>query len=76
MNQKTSKRLRKVLLEKTSAVLLLVREHYGETTGEIETPQAVWRRFKDLYKQGKVPPSLFTKSERSIELDGNNIKFE
>lgn len=59
MNQSKSKQLRKILLKKTSAVLLLVREHYGENTGTIESPQGLWRRFKILYKKGKVPNSIF-----------------
>jgi len=59
MNQRKAKQLRKILLKKTSAVLLLVREHYGENTGHVESPQGLWRMFKKLYKDGKVPNSIY-----------------
>lgn len=58
MNSKQAKRLRKILLTKTSAVLALVRSEYGSKTEQIETPQGVWRNFKKLYKEGKVPESM------------------
>ncbi|RLD63315.1 MAG: hypothetical protein DRI84_09850 [Bacteroidetes bacterium] len=58
MRQKKVKELRKILLNKTSAVLLLVRDVYGENTKNVESPQAIWRAFKKLYKQNKIPKSL------------------
>lgn len=58
MNQGKAKQLRKVFLKKTSAVLLLIRDHYGEETQNMTSPQALWRRFKKMYKQGLVPDSL------------------
>jgi hypothetical protein len=58
MRQKRIKQLRKVLLKKTSDVLLLIRDVYGENTKNIENPQGVWKLFKKLYKEGKVPASL------------------
>ena len=58
MRQKRIKQLRKVLLQKTSDVLLLIREEYGEDTKKVESSQAVWKLFKKLYQEGKVPTSL------------------
>jgi hypothetical protein len=61
MNQKTAKRLRKTLLKNTPEVLMLLREEFGEKTEEVENPQTVWRSFKKLYKQGKVPQEMIMK---------------
>lgn len=58
MNAKQAKKLRKVLLNKTPEVLMLINKHYESKTKEIQTPQAVWRLFKELYKNGKVPANL------------------
>lgn len=58
MNQKQTKRLRKALLTKTAEVLTLIRNEYGSQTEKTETPQAVWRQFKELYKNGRVPAKL------------------
>lgn len=65
MNQRKTKQLRKVLLTKTSAVLLLIREHYGEKTEQVKNAQGVWRKFKKLYKEGKVPQSLLILQKES-----------
>jgi hypothetical protein len=58
MNQKKSKLLKTILLKKTSEVLLLIREYYGEGTKNIESPQALYKLFKKLYKEGKIPSNL------------------
>ena len=58
MNQRKTKQLRKTLLKKPAKVLGLLRQEFGKKTEKIETPQQVWRNFKDLYKMGKVPQSL------------------
>lgn len=76
MNSGKAKQLRKIMLSKTSAVLLLVREQCGEDTKSIETPQAVWRKFKQLYKEGKIPQSMFKTTKRRIIKNGNNIEFK
>jgi len=58
MNQRKTKQLRKALLQKTTEVLTLIRNEYGSKTEQTETPQAVWRQFKEMYKAGKVPVKL------------------
>lgn len=63
MNQQMAKRLRKTLLHKTDEILLLLRQEFGEMTKEM-TETSVYRNFKKLYKQGKVPPSLIEKTSR------------
>jgi len=58
MNQRKAKQLRKVFLKKTSAVLLLIRDHYGEGTKQVTSTQGLFRKFKTLYKRDLVPESL------------------
>lgn len=58
MREVMAKRLRKTLLKKTPEVLMLLRDEFGDKTSEIERPQQVWRKFKHLYKQGKVPSNM------------------
>lgn len=64
MSQKTIRRLKKTLLQKTPEVLMLLRKEYGERTSEMETPERIWRNFKKLYKQGKVPKEMIWKYEK------------
>ena len=58
MREVMAKRLRKTLLKKTPEVLMLLRDEFGNKTNEIERPQQLWRKFKQLYKQGKVPSNM------------------
>lgn len=64
MNQRMTKRLRKTLLKNTPKVLILLQSHYGNQTKKVETPQAVWRQFKKIYKMGKVPANMIMKLEK------------
>jgi len=61
MNGKMAKRLRKTLLTRTEAVLLLIRDEMGQKTEQTESPAGVWRDLKKLYKAGKVPANLIVK---------------
>lgn len=56
-----TKRLRKTLLKRTEAILLLIRDEYGSKTEQTETPSGVWRDVKRLYKAGKIPANLIVK---------------
>lgn len=67
MNQKMARRLKKTLLEKTPEVLMLLRKEFGERTDDIDSPNRVWRNFKKLYKQGKVPKEMIWKYEKKGE---------
>jgi len=64
MNQRITKRLRKTLLEKAPEVMMLIHSHFGEKTKQIESPQAVWKNFKKLYKMGLVPKTMIIKTQK------------
>ena len=76
MNQKQVKRLRRVFNLKGSAVLAFVRNELGDRTEQFQSTNGVWNAFKKLYKEGRVPESIFADvPERSIEIDReHNIK--
>lgn len=56
MNRGKTKQLKKALLTKTPEVLLLVKNNVKDTKDM--TAEALWRTFKRLYKNDKVPKSL------------------
>ncbi len=58
MNGRKSKQLKKILLKNTPEVLAIVRNEYGEQTMQM-TPESLWKNFKRMYKNGKLPKSLF-----------------
>jgi len=62
MNKKKVKQLRKTFMVKPSEVLLKLREVYGDKTKHMETPNAVWRSFKKLYKEGKINNNFLVKN--------------
>jgi len=53
MNGKTTKKLKKKLLNNTEETLLIIRSEYGELTQNM-TPKGVIRAAKKLYKKGKI----------------------
>jgi hypothetical protein len=61
MNGKKTKQLKKTFLTKTNEVLVLIRDEYGDVTKKIESPENVWKLFKKMYKNGKIPNEFLVK---------------
>jgi hypothetical protein len=66
MRQKRVKQLRRILLKKPNEVLVMIREEYGQMTQQIETPQALWRTFKKMYKNGKIPQNFLIEKGEEV----------
>lgn len=64
MRGKKAKQLRKTLLNKTAETLLLLRNEVGESTKNM-TETAIWKCFKRLYKNNKVPQSFLIKNQKT-----------
>jgi len=53
MNKRAVKRVRKLLLNKTAEVLVIIRNNVGEASKEMG-PRQVYQHAKRLYKKGKL----------------------
>jgi len=53
MRNKTAKRIRKIIDENPIEPMILVRNHCGSRTEDMDK-KALYRNYKKLYKQGKI----------------------
>ena len=64
MNKRMTKRLRETLLTKPTETLLMIRNEYATKTEEIKNPETVWKKFKKMYMNGKVPKNFIVKQKK------------